>query len=82
MLTNRPEEAIEGSDYIVTDTWVSMGQETEKKARLEAFRGYQVTKELIERSKAKVDWKFMHCLPRKQDEVDDEVRCLNKIINF
>lgn len=36
-------EAAQGSDVLVTDTWVSMGQEEEKKKRLEDFRGYQIT---------------------------------------
>ncbi|RSH77212.1 ornithine carbamoyltransferase [Apiotrichum porosum] len=71
--TNTPAEAIANADIIVTDTWISMGQEEESKARLEAFTGYQLTNELIEGSGAKPDWKFMHCLPRHQDEVNDEV---------
>ena len=44
VLTNSPREAVRGADVVVTDTWVSMGQETEKAARLEAFRGYQVNR--------------------------------------
>jgi ornithine carbamoyltransferase len=50
-----------------------MGQEGEKQARLSAFSGYQLTNQMIESAGAKPDWKFMHCLPRKQEEVDDEV---------
>lgn len=50
-----------------------MGQEEEKAARLSAFKGYQVTNEMIEQAGAKPDWIFMHCLPRKQEEVNDEV---------
>jgi ornithine carbamoyltransferase len=50
-----------------------MGQEEEKAARLSAFEGYQVSEKLCEESGAKPDWKFMHCLPRKQEEVDDDV---------
>jgi ornithine carbamoyltransferase len=50
-----------------------MGQETEKSARLTAFSGYQLNNDLINSSGAKPDWKFMHCLPRKAEEVDDEV---------
>ncbi|KAI8977634.1 ornithine carbamoyltransferase [Mycotypha africana] len=71
--TTQPEEAIKDSDIIITDTWVSMGQEEEKKKRLIDFKGYQVTKDLIARGGAKPDWIFMHCLPRKPEEVDDEV---------
>lgn len=50
-----------------------MGQEAEKVQRLKDFQGYQVTEKLCAEGGAKKDWKFMHCLPRKQDEVDDEV---------
>lgn len=68
-----PEEAVKDADIIVTDTWVSMGQESEKQARLKAFEGFQVTKGLAERGGAKQGWKFMHCLPRHPEEVSDEV---------
>ncbi|KOS23226.1 Ornithine carbamoyltransferase [Escovopsis weberi] len=71
--TTVPEEAVRGADCIVTDTWVSMGQESEMKKRLQAFAGYQVTSELARRGGAKEGWKFMHCLPRHQEEVADEV---------
>ena len=50
-----------------------MGQEAEKEQRLKDFQGYQVTEQLCREGGANPDWKFMHCLPRKQDEVDDEV---------
>jgi len=49
-----------------------MGQEAEKEERLRAFQGYQVTEALC--SGANPDWKFLHCLPRKPHEVDDDVR--------
>jgi ornithine carbamoyltransferase len=50
-----------------------MGQEAEKTQRLKDFAGYQVTEALCREGGANPDWKFLHCLPRKQDEVDDEV---------
>lgn len=71
--TSVPEEAIKGSDIIVTDTWVSMGQEEESARRLKAFAGYQVTNDLAKRGGAKENWRFMHCLPRHPEEVADEV---------
>lgn len=71
--TNVPEEAVKNADIIVTDTWVSMGQEEEKAKRLRDFAGFQVTKELAQRGGARENWAFMHCLPRKPDEVSDEV---------
>jgi ornithine carbamoyltransferase len=71
--TTIPEDAVKDADIIVTDTWISMGQEAESQARLKAFAGYQVTNELAKRGGAKPDWKFMHCLPRHPEEVNDEV---------
>lgn len=71
--TNTPEEAVKNADVIVTDTWISMGQEAEAQKRLKAFEGYQVTEKMAERGGAKSDWKFMHCLPRHKEEVSDEV---------
>jgi ornithine carbamoyltransferase len=52
---------------------ISMGWESEKETRLKAFEGFQVTEKLCRESGAKSDWKFLHCLPRKAEEVDDEV---------
>merc|ERR1712048_429446 len=70
-ITNVAEEAVEGSDVIVTDTWVSMGQEEEKAKRMEAFSGYEVDKNLM--AKANPGAVFLHCLPRHPEEVTDEV---------
>lgn len=71
--TNVPEDSIKNADILVTDTWVSMGQEEESSKRLKAFAGYQITNELAKRGGAKDGWKFMHCLPRHPEEVADEV---------
>lgn len=71
--TDNPLEAVRGADVIVTDTWISMGQEAEKAQRLKDFQGYQVTERLCKEGGANPDWKFLHCLPRKSNEVDDEV---------
>ncbi len=71
--SNIPEEAAKDADILVTDTWVSMGQEEEKAKRLKAFEGFQITSELATRGGAKPGWKFMHCLPRHPEEVSDEI---------
>ena len=71
VLTADPMEAVKGANVIATDTWISMGQEEEKKIRLKQFAGYQVTKKMLKKANAKHI--FLHCLPRKQEEVDDEV---------
>lgn len=70
--TKDPRKAVKDADIVVTDTWISMGDEASKEQRLRDFAGFQVTEELCKGS-AKPDWKFMHCLPRKSNEVDDEV---------
>ena len=71
--TTVPEEAVKGADILVTDTWVSMGQEEETAKRLKAFAGFQITNEMAKKGGAKEGWKFMHCLPRHPEEVSDEV---------
>ncbi|WP_022881826.1 ornithine carbamoyltransferase [Gryllotalpicola ginsengisoli] len=56
-----PAEALHEADVVVTDTWVSMGQEEEKAARVAAFAGYTVDTALM--AHAKPDAIFLHCLP-------------------
>jgi ornithine carbamoyltransferase len=67
-----PLEAAAGADIIVTDTWVSMGKEEEKIARLRDLGAYKVTSETM--SLARNDAIFIHCLPADRGyEVDAEV---------
>ena len=54
-------EAVRGSHVVYTDTWVSMGREEDRVRRIEAFRGYAVTREVMEL--AGPEAVFMHCLP-------------------
>lgn len=61
VLTEDPIEAVTDADVIYTDTWISMGQETEKEERIKVFMPYQVNSSLF--SKAKEDAIFLHCLP-------------------
>ena len=72
IFTNDPKLAATGSEVVVTDTWVSMGQEEDAKKRKLDFTGYQVNNTLM--SLAKPDAVFLHCLPRKSEEVSDDVR--------
>ncbi len=60
-LTRSPQEAVKGAQVIYTDTWVSMGQETETKKRLKDFKDYQINDKLTKL--AAKDYIFMHCLP-------------------
>jgi ornithine carbamoyltransferase len=60
-LVTEPDQAAEGVDIVVTDTWASMGQEEQKAARIKAFTGYIVDRNIMAR--ADKDAVFMHCLP-------------------
>lgn len=71
-MTHNVEMAVQGADLVTTDVFTSMGYETENEARQEAFRGYQVSAELMRL--AKPDALFMHCLPaHRGEEVAAEV---------
>jgi ornithine carbamoyltransferase len=59
-------DAVAGADAVYTDTWTSMGQETESDVRRRAFSAYQVNDALM--SLAKPGALFMHCLPAHRGE--------------
>lgn len=63
--------ASKDANVLVTDTFVSMGEEFAKEAKLKQFQGFQINQELAEL--ADPDFKFMHCLPRHHEEVTDDV---------
>ena len=67
-----PKEAAEKANVLYTDTWVSMGQETEEEVRKQAFKDFQINSDLLK--SAKDDVKVMHCLPaHRGEEITDEV---------
>lgn len=71
-LTNDPETAIKGANAVYTDTWISMGQESEKSTKVPVFMPYQVNKELM--NLASDNAIFLHCLPAYREyEVTGEV---------
>ncbi|MGD1043875.1 MAG: ornithine carbamoyltransferase [Bacteroidota bacterium] len=71
-LSTNPVEGVLDADVVYTDVWVSMGQETDREAKMKAFAGFQVNAELMK--KAKPTAVFMHCLPaHRGEEVTDEV---------
>src|SRR6478735_9446247 len=66
-----PREAVSGAEVVVTDTWVSMGQDGEEYRR-EAFAAFKVDAAMM--SLAVPDATFLHCLPaHRGEEVTDEV---------
>jgi ornithine carbamoyltransferase len=69
--TDNPREAIEGAEVVVTDTWVSMGQDDEEYRR-EAFARFQVDEAMMARAAPGAT--FLHCLPaHRGEEVTDAV---------
>ena len=65
------KDAVRDADCVVTDTWVSMGQEHRARGH-NVFAPYQVNEELM--SLARKDALFMHCLPaHRGEEVTDAV---------
>jgi ornithine carbamoyltransferase len=72
LLTNDPIEAVKGADVVYTDTWTSMGQETEAVKRRRDFQHFQVNRKLLQ--SARPDTIVMHCLPaHRGEEITDEV---------
>ena len=60
-VTSNPDVALDGADVVVTDTWVSMGQESEKDEREAPFSPFAVTADAL--FKASPDAIVLHCLP-------------------
>jgi len=71
-LIHDPYVAAKDADVIYTDVWVSMGQEKLANKKTTDFKGYTITKAIM--NEAKQNALFMHCLPaHRNDEVTDEV---------
>ncbi|MFQ6180604.1 ornithine carbamoyltransferase [Sinorhizobium meliloti] len=66
-VTDEPEAAVQGVDFIHTDVWVSMGEPKEVwKERIQLLTPYQVNADLMKAS-GNAQVKFMHCLPAFHD---------------
>ena len=71
-LLKSPEQAVKDAHVIVTDTWVSMGDDAEREERLKTFSGYTVDAGLMRH--ASPDARVLHCLPaHRGEEIADEV---------
>ncbi len=73
-------DAVAGADAVYTDTWTSMGQESEAAVRRQIFAPYQVNEALM--SLAKPGALFMHCLPahRGEEVTADVIESLASIV--
>jgi ornithine carbamoyltransferase len=68
--TTDPGAAVDGADVVYTDVWVSMGEESERETKLDAFErgGFRVDEALVD------DQLVMHCLPaHRSEEITDAV---------
>ncbi|WP_288545597.1 ornithine carbamoyltransferase [uncultured Helicobacter sp.] len=71
-LTQDPNVAVKDCNIIITDTWISMGQEDQKQQKIAIFKEYCVDQALM--AKASDDAIFLHCLPAYRGyEVSEEV---------
>lgn len=60
-ITDNIKDSTKNADVIATDTWISMGDESEKEIRIKDFQGYTINSNII--NQAKKDVIFLHCLP-------------------
>jgi ornithine carbamoyltransferase len=73
-----PIEAIKGTDCVMTDVWISMGEKKSVKKK-KIFRNFQVNENLMQHTHKKTI--FMHCLPaHRNEEVVDSVIDSNKSV--
>jgi len=71
-VTDDPVTAVAGADVVATDTWVSMGQESEAAEREQPFVPFQVNDALL--AHAATDAIVLHCLPAyRGKEITDDV---------
>ncbi|MEM0475497.1 MAG: ornithine carbamoyltransferase [Candidatus Norongarragalinales archaeon] len=67
-----PVRVVKDADVVITDTWVSMGQDAEKEKRLRELAPYQLNSALLKH--AKKDAIVLHCLPaHRGQEITDDV---------
>jgi ornithine carbamoyltransferase len=79
-ILNDARKAVKGADAVYTDTWASMGQESEAAERAAVFGPYQVNAALM--ALAAPHARFMHCLPahRGSEVTDQVIDSLNSVV--
>lgn len=79
-ILNDPRKAVVGADAVYTDTWASMGDESQAEERAAIFAPYQVNASLMQLAKPHA--RFMHCLPahRGQEVTDQVIDSLNSVV--
>ena len=65
-LVREPAQAVKNADVVNVDVWASMGQESEREARLGMFSSYQLNDQLMKLAAS--DAIVMHCLPAHRGE--------------
>ena len=71
-MTNKPLEAAQSADVLLTDVWASMGQEGEAEKRKIAFAGYQINDDIMAAANEKA--MVLHCLPaHREEEITEKV---------
>jgi len=69
--TEDPVEAVRGADFVYTDVWTSMGQESESAQRKALFEPFQLNARLLAHAP---DAQILHCLPaHRGEEITDDV---------
>jgi len=79
-LLHDPVESVRNADVIYTDTWISMGCEDEKEARINAFKGYMIDESLLHNCES--DAIILHCLPaHRGEEISNDVidGCMSRV---
>jgi len=72
IVTKNLSEAVKNADCLMTDKWISMNDEVNKKKKKKMLKPYQVNKKIMKLAKS--DAIFMHCLPVKRgEEATDEI---------
>lgn len=72
LVTKDIDKALEDTNYLYTDVWVSMGQEKSASRKKKELKKYRITTDMVK--KCAPDCRVMHCLPaHRGEEIDSDV---------